>query len=53
MKKVNKQLPDEIINVIFNNIKIECWTCKVKYNLKFYKKLDKNYYCSEECFNHF
>ena len=52
-KKNKVELPSEIIDIIINDVKIECWTCKVKYNLNFYKKLDKNYYCSEECFNHF
>ena len=48
----NIELPEEIVDLIIQFTKIECWTCKVKYNLNFYKKLDKNYYCCIECFNH-
>ncbi len=48
----NIELPEEIVDLIIQFTKIECWTCKVKYNLNFYKKLDKKYYCCIECFNH-
>lgn len=45
------KLPDDIIKYIINLIDIKCHVCNVQYNLSFYIKLDKYYFCSESCYN--
>lgn len=45
------KLPDDIIYYIIVNTNITCHTCKRKYNIYFYKKQNKYYYCSNICYN--
>ena len=51
-KKYTEYLNIDIIEYILEFTCIYCNTCKKKYNINFYTKLDKFYYCSRECFNH-
>lgn len=43
-------LPNEIIEYILDNTNIKCKTCQLKFNLNFYKKLSKFYFCSKICY---
>lgn len=52
MKSEQIVLPKEIIDLILKKTCISCWVCKRNLKLDFYRKLDKNFYCSIECFNH-
>ena len=40
----NIELPEEIVDLIIQFIKIECLIGNKKYNLNFYKKLNKKNY---------
>ena len=52
MKNTNQiLLPNEIIELIFILSNIKCHCCNKNYDFNFYKKLNKNYYCSYDCFN--
>jgi len=44
-------LPDDIIYFIIDNTNIKCHTCSRKFNIYFYKKQNKYYYCSDICYN--
>ena len=44
-------LYDDIINYICYLSNIKCHVCNKKFNIYFKIKLDKNYYCSNSCFN--
>ena len=44
-------LPNDIIYIINKNTCIKCHTCKKIYNNNFYKKQNKNYFCSKICYN--
>ena len=44
-------LPDDIIYFIIDNTNIKCHTCNRKFNIYFYKKKNKYYYCSDICYN--
>jgi hypothetical protein len=46
------ELNDDIILLILEHTNIKCHTCLKHLTIDFYKKLDKNYYCSARCFNH-
>ena len=46
------ELYDDLILLILKYTNIKCHICQKNYTIDFYKKLDKNYYCSECCFNH-
>ncbi len=46
------ELNDDIIKLILKYTNIKCHVCQKYYTIDFYKKLDKNYYCSKSCFNH-
>ncbi len=45
-------LPSELQNIILNYTNIICHVCKKKYdfNILFYKKQSKFYYCSRICY---
>lgn len=45
-------LNDDVINIINDFIKIKCHVCKKCYKIEgnFYKKQNKFYYCSRECY---
>ena len=43
------KLPDDIIYFINDNTNIKCHTCSRKFNIYFYKKQKKYYYCSNIC----
>ena len=45
-------LDKDIIQYILDFTYIYCHTCKKKYNIDFYIKLDRFYYCSKECYEH-
>lgn len=45
------KLPDDIINYLINKCDIKCHTCNRKFNIYFYKKQNKYYYCSDICYN--
>lgn len=48
-----KNLPDDILNIIINQINIKCHSCNLRYNLKksLYIKQQQFYYCSKQCYN--
>ena len=52
IKKTFAQLNDDVINIINDFIKIKCHVCKKCYKIEgnFYKKQNKFYYCSKECY---
>ena len=54
MKKIynNKKiiLPNEIIDNILKLTYIKCKCCNLEFNINFYKKQSKFYYCSKECY---
>lgn len=43
---------DDIVQYILDFTCITCHTCKKKYNINFYIKYSKFYYCNIECYNH-
>lgn len=43
-------LPDEIIEKIYNYSNIKCHVCLRNLNNYFYKLVNKNYYCSNQCY---
>lgn len=45
-------LDDDVINIILDNCKIKCHVCNKKFDFinLFYKKQNKFYYCSRECY---
>ena len=45
------ELPDEIILLILKKTNIKCHNCYSNYNINFYKKQNKYYYCSKMCYN--
>ena len=47
-----KKLNDDVLNIILNDCKIICHVCNKHFNFKelFYKKQNKFYYCSRECY---
>lgn len=48
---IENKLPDDIINLIFDYTGINCHVCQKQFRFNFYKKLNKKYYCSLECFD--
>ena len=46
-------LCDDVLDIIIKNINIKCHICQIKFRFtkNFYKKQDKLYFCSEECYN--
>lgn len=46
------KLNDDVLYIILKDCKIICHVCNKKYNFKrvFYKKQNKFYYCSRECY---
>lgn len=55
MKKIYNNtkifLPNEIIDNILKLTYIKCKCCSLEFNIYFYKKQSKFYYCSKECYN--
>lgn len=55
MKKIDNNikiiLPNEIIDNILKLTYIKCKCCSLEFNIIFYKKQSKFYYCSKECYN--
>ena len=49
LQKIN--LPIEIIKLIYQFSGIKCKVCKCNFNSKFLFRENKNYYCSELCYN--
>lgn len=49
-----RELPNDIQNIIFSKTKIICHVCQRKYNFNilFYKKQSKFYFCSKLCYNY-
>ncbi len=49
------KLDDDILYIILKKCKIVCHVCNKQFNFKksFYKKQNKFYYCSRECYNFF
>lgn len=47
-----EKLYDDVLNIILNDCKIICHVCNKNFNFKelFYKKQNKFYYCSRECY---
>ena len=47
-------LDDDILNIIYKEININCHTCfcQFTFNINFYKKINKNYFCSKLCYEH-
>jgi hypothetical protein len=47
-----KELPNDILYIILANTNIMCHVCQKKYNFNilFYKKQSKFYYCSKLCY---
>lgn len=48
--KYYTELPHDLIVYINNCTNIKCHICKKKFNINFFKKLSKNYYCSKICY---
>ena len=44
-------LPKEILDLIFQFSGINCKVCQCKFNSNFLFRENKNYYCSELCYN--
>ena len=49
-KYKNINLGNDLIEYILKLTSIKCHCCNKILNINFYKKLDKNYYCSKKCF---
>lgn len=47
----NIYIPEELIRYILDLTKIRCHICYKKIDINFYKKLNKLYFCSLECYN--
>ena len=54
MKKIDNNikifLPIEIVDNILKLTNIKCKCCNLYFNINFYKKQSKFYYCSKECY---
>ena len=46
------ELNNDVILLILKYTNIKCHVCQKYYTIDFYKKLDKNYYCSKCCFDY-
>lgn len=49
LQKIN--LPIEILKLIYQFSGIECKVCKCQFKPKFLFRENRNYYCSEICYN--